>query len=127
VLWALCFRMQPDKDIRITPAKSIAMDPSIAPPEDVRYATRALYGSAMMIDATMKWGYPPVSMPRREFMERAREIWEAEGLPPLTPKKPWHGYELGFWTDEDREEAEIALKGEHFKTGEKIAKSRIKG
>jgi UbiD family decarboxylase len=127
VLWALCFRMQPDKDIRITPAKSIAMDPSIAPPEAARYATRALHGSAMMIDATRKWAYPPVSMPRREFMERAREIWEAEGLPPLTPKKPWHGYELGFWTDEDREEAEIALRGEHFKTGEKIAGNRIKG
>lgn len=127
VLWALCFRMQPDKDIRITPAKSIAMDPSIAPPEDARYATRALYGSAMMIDATRKWGYPPVSMPRREFMERALKIWEAEGLPPLTPKRPWHGYELGFWTDEDREEAEMALRGEHFKTGEKIAKNRIKG
>ena len=60
-------------------------------------------------------------------MERAREIWEEQGLPPLTPKKPWFGYELGYWTDEDREEAELALKGEHFKTGEKISKSRIKG
>ena len=127
VLWALCFRMQPDKDIRITPAKSIAMDPSIASPEETRYAEKPPEGSAMMINATRKWAYPPVSLPKREFMERAKEIWEREGLPPLTPKKPWHGYELGSWTDEDREEAELALKGDHFKTGEKIAKNRIKG
>jgi 4-hydroxy-3-polyprenylbenzoate decarboxylase len=39
---------------------------------------------------------------------------------------PWHGYSLGYWTAEDEEEAELALKGEHYKTGEKILKERKK-
>jgi hypothetical protein len=40
--------------------------------------------------------------------------------------KPWYGYSLGFWTKEFEEEAELALKGEHYKTGEKLAKQRVK-
>jgi len=127
VIWALCYRMQPDCDIRVTLGKSIAMDPSIAPPEEARYETKALSGSGVMINATRKWDYPPVSLPKREFMEKAKQLWEEEGLPPLTPKVPWYGYSLGYWTEEDEEEAELALKGEHYTTGEKLAKSRVKG
>ncbi len=52
--------------------------------------------SALLINATMKWPYPPVSLPRKEFMEKAKQIWEEEGLPQLSPKVPWHGYSLGF-------------------------------
>jgi len=59
-------------------------------------------------------------------MERARKIWEDEGLPSLNPKTPWYGYSLGYWTAENEEEAEIALQGEHYKTGEKIAQERKK-
>jgi 4-hydroxy-3-polyprenylbenzoate decarboxylase len=59
-------------------------------------------------------------------MEHARKIWEEEGLPALTPIVPWFGYNLGHWTSEDQEEAELALKGEHYKTGEKIARKRKK-
>ncbi|MEE8472922.1 MAG: UbiD family decarboxylase, partial [Dehalococcoidia bacterium] len=82
--------------------------------------------SALLINATRKWDYPPVSLPRVEFMERAKEIWEEEGLPPLTPKVPWHGYSLGYWTKEDEEAAALALKGEHYRTGEKLAKKRTR-
>jgi len=60
-------------------------------------------------------------------MERARKIWEEEGLPPLTPKVPWFGYSLGNWTEEDVEEAELAMKGLCYQTGEKLAKNRLKG
>ena len=59
-------------------------------------------------------------------MERARKIWEEEGLPPLSLKTPWHGYSLGFWTKENEEEAELALKGEYYQTGERLAKQRVK-
>ena len=33
-------------------------------------------------------------MPRREFMENAKALWEKLGLPPLRPEAPWHGYSL---------------------------------
>jgi 4-hydroxy-3-polyprenylbenzoate decarboxylase len=80
----------------------------------------------MLIDATRKWEYPPVSLPKKEFMERAKRIWEEEGLPSLEPKGLWFGYSLGSWTSEYEEEAELALRGEYYRTGEKLGKERIK-
>jgi len=125
VIWALCYRMQPQNDIKVVPGKLHQTDPSAAPPSAEGKLER-IPGSALLIDATMKWAYPPVSLPRREFMERAKQIWEEEGLPALTPKAPWHGYELGFWPAESAEEAELALKGEYYRTGDKFAKTRLK-
>jgi len=52
-------------------------------------------------------------------MERAMEIWKEEEMPELQLKEPWFGYSLGSWTSESEEEAELALRGDHFKTGEK--------
>ncbi len=40
--------------------------------------------------------YPPVSLPKKEFMERALKLWEKEGLPELKLKEPWYGYSLGY-------------------------------
>jgi hypothetical protein len=37
---------------------------------------------------------------------------------------PWFGYSLGAWTPED--EAEIALRSDHFVTGEKARNHRVK-
>ncbi|MBI4296448.1 MAG: UbiD family decarboxylase [Chloroflexi bacterium] len=124
VMWALGSRMQPDRDILIAPGKSGSQD---MPPEEKRKTGRGEESSSsILIDATRKWNYPPVSLPGKEFMERARKIWEEEGLPPLNPKVPWHGYSLGYWTKQDEEEAELALRGEHYKTGEKQARNRTK-
>ena len=125
-LWALCWCVQPDKDIRITPGKSAHLDPSAVPPEEVSQMSMYPPTTSILIDATRKWAYPPTSLPKKEFMERARKIWEEEGLPTLNPIVPWHGYSLGHWTAEDEEEAELALKGEHYKTGEKFAQRRKK-
>jgi UbiD family decarboxylase len=126
VIWAICYRMQPDRDIRVTPGKAIGLDPSAAP-QEAREGLERPPTSALMINATRKWDYPPVSLPKEEFMERARKIWEEEGLPPLTPKVPWFGYSLGNWTEEDQEEAELAMKGLHYQTGEKLAKNKVRG
>ena len=82
--------------------------------------------AAIVIDATRPWPYPPVSLPRKEFMEKSKAIWEELGLPALKPRMPWYGYSLGAWTKEDEEEAETALKGEHFVTGEKAKARRVK-
>jgi 4-hydroxy-3-polyprenylbenzoate decarboxylase len=59
-------------------------------------------------------------------MENAREIWEELGLPELKPRMPWFGYSLGAWTSEDEEEAEMAVRGQYFATGEKAKKRRQK-
>ena len=82
--------------------------------------------SAMLMDATRKWDYPPVSLPKKEYMERAKQLWERLELPKLKPQDPWHGYDLGLWSDEDEADAQAAVKGDHYETGEKRAKQRVK-
>ena len=127
VNWALSWRVQPDRDVRIIKGMIGELDPSLAPPSESRDPyPKGTGSSAMLINATTKWDYPPVSLPRREFMERAIKIWEEEGLPKLNMAKPWYGYSLGFWTKEFEEEAELALQGNHYETGEKLAKRRFK-
>lgn len=129
VNWALSFRLQPHRDVEIIRGRVTGLDPSGAHPAspDARYPNPPHGGSAMLMDATRKFPYPPVGLPARGYMENAKAMWENIGLPTLNPKEPWCGYELGFWTDEEREEADLAIKGEHYKTGVKIAAQRIKG
>jgi hypothetical protein len=31
---------------------------------------------------------------------------------------PWYGYNLGAWTKEDEEEAELAVRGDYFRRAE---------
>ena len=124
--WAMCYNVRPEKDIAIAHGKSPGLDPSAYPPGVPTHVSRVSSTSALLINATRPWPYPPVSLPRKEFMENAREIWEEIGLPELTPRKPWFGYSLGAWTAEDEEEATMAVRGEYFVTGENAKKRRVK-
>jgi 4-hydroxy-3-polyprenylbenzoate decarboxylase len=113
VNWALSFRMQPHRDTQVITHKYAALDPSAAPPgaptEEARFPSPSGC-SSLLIDATRQWPYPPVALPKREYMERAKKIWEELGLPSLTPKEPWYGYSLGHWSKENDEEAEKAVR-----------------
>ena len=121
VVWAMSFRMQPHRDVEVRDVAQIhPLDHSIVDPliGGARDATGAkLRASSLFVDATRKWPYPPTSLPRQDVMERALKIWEEEGLTPLQLKHPWWGYPLGYWPDQEQEEAELALVGEFFKTG----------
>jgi len=59
-------------------------------------------------------------------MENAARIWEELGLPKIVKKYPWYGYSLGQWDEELQEEADLALKGDHHITGDKLAKQKLK-
>jgi 4-hydroxy-3-polyprenylbenzoate decarboxylase len=125
VIWALCYAMQPHLDIRILPGKAMLNDPSGAPPEasyEEQRFPKPTGGSRMLIDATRKWAYPPISLPAKEYMENALAIWKELGLPQLKPKKPWFGTSLGYWFEENVLEADLALKGRYYETGEKLAR-----
>ena len=126
VVWALSYRMQPHTDMQTLSNRSVGLDPSGAPDVgEVEDSTvQKVFGSVVMINAMRKWDYPPVSLPAKQYMEKAKEIWEELGLPPLTPRVPWHGYELGAWTDRDRQEAQWAVEGEHFRTGDRAKQQR---
>jgi 4-hydroxy-3-polyprenylbenzoate decarboxylase len=129
VNWTLCFRMQPHNDTRVLPGRVGTLDPSTAPAtasEAERQYPSPSGASMLLMEATKKWDYFPISLPKQEFMERAREIWEREGLPKLKPKKPWFGTQTALWTEEFEEESRLALLGRYHETGDKLAKQRIK-
>ena len=72
--------------------------------------------SAVLVDATLKETYPPVSLPKREYMEKAADIWYELGLPKLRPQAPWYGYVVTpeEWSEEFEEEAELAVAGRYY-------------
>lgn len=123
VNWALCYRMQPDTDVEVVQGRRNSSKWKILIPEEHRNKPTL---SALLMNATLKTALPPISLPAREYMERARAIWEELDLPPLTPRTPWYGYSLGQWPDELAQEAELAVKGDYYKTGQKVAGQREK-
>jgi 4-hydroxy-3-polyprenylbenzoate decarboxylase len=127
VMWAVTFRAQPHRDVQIVGQRSGFIDPSAAP-FDAPVAEKAYPqpsgASSLLIDATCKFDYPPVSLPAKEYMLKARTLWEELGLPRLTPRAPWHGYEMGPWPREWAEEAMRAAQGEYRALGELHAAQR---
>ena len=62
--------------------------------------------SCLLVDATLKWPYPPVSLPRKESMDKALNIWQELNLTPLQLGEPWYGYNLGNWSEENEQQAD---------------------
>lgn len=130
VIWALGYRMKPHRDLHVI----TNMERGHGPPFASVFETPDFEGSKgisdfshLLIDATLKEPFPPVSLPKKQYMERAREIWEQLDLPRLRPESPWYGYSLGQWSEELEEEADLAVKGEYYQTGEKVGQRRVKG
>jgi len=115
VWWALAYRANPVLDVQTLQHRSV-------------YGPRVERGdgqdSTLLIDATLKGNLPPLALPKREYMERAKEIWERIGLPPLKPEAPWHGYSLGDWTEGWERAALRAVQGNYMENGELTAKQR---
>jgi len=127
VMWAVSYRCQPYRDVEVVDVPFFSLDPSVAAPGEARGLVSAEgppRSSAVLIDATMPWPYPPLSLPKKEYMERAITLWEELQLPSLTLKDPWFGYPLGYWTEEETEEATLAVAGRHYETGEKLRRAR---
>ncbi|MEX2453405.1 MAG: hypothetical protein WD470_01800, partial [Rhodospirillaceae bacterium] len=80
--------------------------------------------ATLLIDATLKADMAPVALPKREYMERAKALWEKLGLPPLKPEAPWHGYELGDWSEEWDTLAKRAATGGWIANGERSYQRR---
>lgn len=130
VLLAICMRTQPHRDYRIVrlPAANL-MDYSLEPVEEMAKRKQSTShqmpdASVFLIDATMKWAYPPLSLPKKDFMDRALRIWQEEGLPELKLIDPWWGYNLGCWSRQDEELAEAAVKGDYHCAGKTYYQER---
>ena len=110
VIWAIANRSQPHRDMKIVPNRPLPWNPIRYVADGERYD---VVDSALLIDATLKAELPPVALPKKEYMERARVIWEELGLPKLSPRPPWHGYSLGYWPEEAMIQAENATAGNY--------------
>lgn len=120
LFWAMAYRMRPHQDLRILDHKDMGHGPRTGADDNHYEAT----DSAMLVNAMLKRPYPPISLPAKQYMENAKKIWEELGLPPLRPQMPWYGYSLGQWPEEFQIEAERAVRGEYWKTGEVLAQRR---
>jgi UbiD family decarboxylase len=119
VLWAMSYRCDPANDTQIVRYREPGHGPRSEFTPDI--------DSAMLIDATMKFPMPPLALPKREFMENAKVLWEKLGLPKLTPESPWYGYSLGDWSEKWDANAMQATRGEWMKRDEEYASGRVKG
>ena len=118
VFWSLAYRANPIDDVHIAPHRSPGHGPKSGPRGE---------DSTMLIDATLKEAAPPLALPKREYMERSRQIWEELGLPALTPQSPWHGYSLGDWDAVWDTYASRAVKGEWELSGKETFARRRGG
>ena len=116
LFWAMAYRANPALDLELLGHRDQGHGP--------RSLRNGGEDASVLIDATLKEDFPPISLPKREFMENAREIWDELGLPPLKPETPWHGYSLGEWSDEFERAAALATAGDYFETGRIIAQRR---
>jgi 4-hydroxy-3-polyprenylbenzoate decarboxylase len=117
ILWAMAFRARPHLDMQILPHRG----PGHAPSDHARGDE----DSALLVDATLKGDMPPIALPKRQYMEEAKAIWEDRlGLPTLHPKAPWYGYDLGAWNEELDRQAQLAVAGDYWEVGRLLAQRR---
>lgn len=126
VMWALSFSTQPGDDFTIMIGGVAGLDPSAAPTGSGRGKMSSGEGrkcSRVLINATRKWPYPPVALPRKDYMAKALQLWQEQtDLPLPRMTAPYYGYNLGYWNEELQEVADLIAQGEYAKVGEKMAR-----
>jgi 4-hydroxy-3-polyprenylbenzoate decarboxylase len=118
ILWAMSYRANAALDMHIMPHRDQGHGP--------RSKRNGGEDASVLIDATLKENFPPISLPKREYMENARKIWEELGLPKLKPEAPWYGYSLGEWSPDLDAAALQAVRGDYFAAGKQLVNRRRK-
>lgn len=121
LLWAMAYRMNPVEDVQTVPHRGQGHGPKREHDDDE--------DSTLLMDATMKGDLPPLALPKQEYMERARAIWDRLGLPRLRPQSPWFGYSLGDWLPQWDAAAKRAVEGGYLENGrisEKLQRQGLK-
>ena len=80
LLWAMAYRMNPVEDVQIVPHRGQGHGPKREHDQEE--------DSTLLMDATMKGDMPPLALPKREYMERAKAIWEELDLARCTRSRP---------------------------------------
>ena len=81
VLWAISFRVQPERDVLTMPGMAaVSLDPSQAPPEVPQEDISRRVSSKLGIDATRKHAFPAVAAPPKEHLDLVRKNWQSYGF-----------------------------------------------
>jgi UbiD family decarboxylase len=118
ILWSIAYRSNPIEDVHVAPYRGGV--------QGSQYGSRGS-DSTLLIDATAKGPMPPLALPRKEYMERAEQLWAELKLPPITLKAPWHGYTLGDWIERWDVYAARAVDGTWEETGKDTLKRQRGG
>ncbi len=70
VFWSMAYRANMGEDLHVAPYKAGGHGPKSAPKTS---------DSTLLIDATPKHPMPPFALPAREYMERAKVLWDELG------------------------------------------------
>jgi UbiD family decarboxylase len=124
VFWAMSYRANLAEDCELMHHRPLGHGPKSGGHGP---KSGAAEDASLLIDATLKADMAPVALPKREYMEHAKELWEQLGLPPLKPEPPWHGYELGDWSAEWDTLAARAAAGDWITNGERSHQQRRTG
>jgi 4-hydroxy-3-polyprenylbenzoate decarboxylase len=81
----------------------------------------------MAVFATMKHPLRGLALPKREFMENAKTLWDKLGLPLLRAEPSSYGYEMGHWSDELDAQAAQAERGDWPDRSESYRQRRRRG
>jgi len=125
VWWAVGTRSKPHRDVTILPGFELGKMPPFQLDTEGSIAHAPVCDeSVMLIDATMKGPMPPVSLPKRQHMERALQLWSELALPALRLRAPWYGVSLGHWNECLDRDADAATRGEYHAQGERAKAQR---
>ena len=117
VFWSLAYRANPAEEVVILCNRDGGHGP--------KGGARSTDGT-MLVDATLKHASAPLALPKKTYMEHARNLWENLQLPPLNPETPWHGYSLGDWNDEWDTLALRATEGGYLENGGRTKQRRVR-
>ena len=109
LFWAMAYRMNPVQDVQTLNHRGQGHGP--------KRENDGEEDSTLLMDATMKGAMPPLALPKQEYMERSKAIWEELGLPALRPQAPWFGYSLGDWLPQWDAAAARAASGRYLENG----------
>ena len=109
IFWAMAYRANPALDVEILKHRDQGHGP--------RSQRNGGEDASVLFDATLKEDFPPISLPKKEYMENAKVLWQRLGLPELRPQPPWFGYSLGDWSDVWEDAAARAADSNYLENG----------